>query len=513
LLTGGLVISRQIFRDLPRRGRQSSGSLNPKIAPASIAVLGFLVAFTGSWIPSFWNDEIATISAADRSPAELWTLLQSVDAVHGAYYFFMHLWTSVFGTSEVALRVPSAMAAGLACGGTVLIGRRVGSNAIGIAAGLVLAVLPRMVWAGTEARQYAVSALIAVCLTLLLVRAWESNRVLDWVLYGACASLGVFVFMFFALAIVAHAVAALVLRRRVLATLLTSGIAAAVVLPFLLAAMKQTAQVAWIQDRSLIQNLTVAAVKQYFYGDDRPTGNLPPQWVLAVVVVLAITQLALIAVGVAYAARSADLRTLAVVCLSGVVIPMGGLLVISVLAQPVYVARYLTFTAPAFALLVGLGLERLRQLDKLRQRRIRLLPITAAVVIGASLVPQATLKSFINEPGDTERHIAAIIAAESGHPASVVYQRPEQRDAALAYPEAFADVRDLSLDSAPAASGTLWGTNVPVSRQQLAGRGQVWFVGAGGDDHADLSVFAAAGCKEGERRLSERLLLVSYKCP
>ena len=135
MLTGGLVISRQIFRDLPWLG------------PASIAVLGFLVAFTGSWIPSFWNDEIATISAADRSPAELWTLLQSVDAVHGAYYFFMQLWTSVFGTSEVALRVPSAIAGGLACGGTVLIGRRIGSNTIGIAAGLVLAVLPRMVWA------------------------------------------------------------------------------------------------------------------------------------------------------------------------------------------------------------------------------------------------------------------------------------------------------------------------------------------------------------------------------
>ena len=478
-----------------------------------MALLGFLVAFTGSWIPSFWNDEIATISAADRSPAELWALLQSVDAVHGAYYFFMHLWTSVFGTSEAALRVPSAIAAGLACGGTVLIGRRIGSNTIGIAAGLVLTVLPRMVWAGTEARQSAITALLAVCLTLLLIRAWESNRVLDWVLYGACASLGVFVFMFFALAIVSHAVAALLLRRRVLATFLTSAIAAAVVLPFLLAAMKQTAQVAWIQDRSLLQNLTVAAVKQYFYGDDRPTGNLPPQWVLAVVVVLAVTQLALIALGLAYAARSADLRTLAVVCLSGVVIPMAGLLIVSVLAQPVYVARYLTFTAPAFALLVGIGLDKLRLLDKLRQRRGRLLPIAAVVVIGASLVPQLTLKSFINQPGDTERQIAADVAAESGRPLSVVYQHPEQRDAALAYPDAFADVRDLSLGSTPAASGTLWGTNVPVSEQQLASLGQVWFVGAGGDDHPDLAVFGAAGCKEGERRHSERLLLVSYACP
>jgi len=117
-----------------------------------------------------------------------------------------------------------------------------------------------MVWAGTKARQYAISALLAVCLTLLLARAWESNGVFDWAIYGACATLGVYVFMFFALAIVSHALAALVLRRRVLATFLASAVAAAVVLPFLLAAMRQTAQVSWIQDRSLIQNLTVAEI-------------------------------------------------------------------------------------------------------------------------------------------------------------------------------------------------------------------------------------------------------------
>jgi mannosyltransferase len=474
--------------------------------------LGFVVAFAGSWVPSFWNDEIATISAADRSPAELFRLLQSVDAVHGTYYFFMHAWTSLFGFSEVALRLPSAIAAGLASCGTVFVGRRIGSNGIGIASGLVLALLPRMMWAGTEARQYAISALLAVCLTLLLIRAWESNRVFDWVLYGACAALGVFVFMFFALAIASHTVAALILRKRILATFLTSAVTAAVVLPFLLAAMTQTAQVAWIQDRSLTQNLTVAAVKQYFYGDDRPTGNLPPQWVLAVVVLLAAAQLVLIAIGMAYAARSAALRTLIVVCFSGVVIPMGGLLLISILAQPVYVARYLTFTAPAFALLVGAGLDRLRQVESLRQPRIQLFPIALAIVVGASLVPQLTLKSFVNQPGDTERQIAAIMAAQPGDSVGVVYQHPEQRDPAIAYPEAFAGVKDLSLDSSAAASGTLWGSNKAVSKQQLTGRGDVFFVGAGGDDHPDLSAFAAAGCLEGDRLHSERLLLVSYTC-
>lgn len=482
------------------------------LAPVFIGIAGFLIPFVGSWVPSFWNDEIATISAASRDPDELLTLLQSVDAVHGAYYYFMHFWTSLFGFSETALRLPSALAAGLACSGTLAIGRRLGSNTIGISSGLVLAVLPRMVWAGTEARQYAISALLAVCLSLLLMRAWKSNRALDWILYGLCAALGVFVFMFFALAVASHAVAALVLRRRVLATFLASAASAIVVLPFLLGAMKQTAQVAWIQDRSLIQNLTVAAVKQYFYGDDRPTGNLPPHWVLAAVVVLAAVQLALVVLGLVHVGKTPDLRTLAVVSLCAVVIPMVGLLLLSVLTQPVYVARYLTFTAPAFALLVGIGIDGLRRLGKLRRTRIPLVPIAAALVVSASLVPQLTLKSLINEPSDTERKIAGMMAGQAQGSVSVVYQHAEQRDPSIAYPDAFAGVRDLSLGSNGAASGTLWGVNSPVSQEQLKGRGRVLFIGAGGVDRPDLSAFRAAGCVEDELRNSERLLLVSYTC-
>jgi mannosyltransferase len=476
-------------------------------APAGIGLFAFAVAFIGSWIPSFWDDEIATISAAGRSPAELLELLRSVDAVHGLYYFFMHAWTSVFGFSEVAMRTPSALAVGLACAGTVLIGRKLGSESIGIASGLVLALLPRMVWAGTEARQSAFTALLAVVLTLLLIRAWQSNRPIDWVLYGICAVVGVCMFMFFVLAVASHAVAAVILRRRPLAVLITCAAAGAAVLPFLLFALTQKAQVEWIQNRSLVQNLAIAAVKQFFYGDDRPTGNLPPQWILGFVLVLGVSQVALVAWGLWSVRRSSTYRPLVVLGLVGVALPMAGLLLVSVVAQPVYVARYLTFTAPLFALLVGLGLH------QLRTGRKWLLPLTAALVVLSSLVPQLTIKSVVNEPADTERRIAAFMAAQTTKPAAAVYAYPELADMTLAYPEDFRLIPNLSLAESPADSGTLWGKNAPVTAEQLRGRGDVWFVGAGGGAPNDLSAFESAGCRQTRYLSFQRMALISYTCP
>ncbi|WLQ08042.1 glycosyltransferase family 39 protein [Arthrobacter oryzae] len=504
-------LSRVRDRQRLRQAAPSDGAHLPWAgrwpAPAGIGLLALLIAFVGSWNPSFWDDEIATISAAGRSPADLVELLRSVDAVHGFYYFFMHAWTSVFGFSEVAMRLPSALAVGLACAGTVIIGRKLGSESIGVASGLVLAVLPRMVWAGTEARQSAFTALLAVGLTLLLIRAWESNRPIDWVLYGLCAVAGVCMFMFFALAVASHALAAIILRKRPLAVLITCAAAGAAVLPFLLFAMTQKAQVEWIQNRSLLENLTIAAVKQFFYGDDRPTGNLPPQWVLAFVLVLGLTQVGLVAWGLWSVRSMSSYRPLVVLSLTGVALPMLGLLLVSVALQPVYVARYLTFTAPLFALLVGLGL------DRLRAGRRWLLPIAAALVVLGSLVPQLTIKSFVNEPVDTERQIAGLIASQTTKPASIVYLHPELRDMALAYPQDFRLITDLSLAESPADSGTLWGANATVTADQLRSRGDVWFVGAGGGAPNDLSAFEAAGCQQTQNVTFQRMALISFTCP
>src|SRR5450432_27004 len=53
-----------------------------------LGMAGMLVSFAGSWNPSFWGDEAASIMSAERPLSTLWAELSHIDAVHGLYYLF-----------------------------------------------------------------------------------------------------------------------------------------------------------------------------------------------------------------------------------------------------------------------------------------------------------------------------------------------------------------------------------------------------------------------------------------
>lgn len=86
-----------------------------------VGALSTVVASTGSWVASKWNDDAATQTAALRSLPRLWQMMQNVDAVHGMYYCLMHFWVLAFGASNFALRAPSMIAVGAAAAGVVVV--------------------------------------------------------------------------------------------------------------------------------------------------------------------------------------------------------------------------------------------------------------------------------------------------------------------------------------------------------------------------------------------------------
>src|SRR6516225_9329790 len=131
--------------------------------PWAIAVLAAVIS--GAWAsrPSLWFDEGATISAsASRTLPELWKLLGHIDAVHGLYYLLMHGWFAIFPPTEFWSRFPSSLAVGGAAAGVVVFTRQFALQASGgsgrataVCAGIVFAILPRVTWAGIEARSSA----------------------------------------------------------------------------------------------------------------------------------------------------------------------------------------------------------------------------------------------------------------------------------------------------------------------------------------------------------------------
>jgi mannosyltransferase len=185
--------------------------LLPVLVPAACM---FVLAMWNLARPSYWRDEAATLSAVRRSLPDLWHMLGHTDVVHGAYYLL--LWPIVHGvgSGELATRLPSAAAAAAAAGGVAAIGRRVADAQVGLAAGLIFAVLPVTSEFAQQARSYAIVMALAVAASYLLVRALDSaGRTWPWWAgYGlALAAMGWLHIM--SLTIIPAHVVTLMLRR------------------------------------------------------------------------------------------------------------------------------------------------------------------------------------------------------------------------------------------------------------------------------------------------------------
>ncbi len=306
-----------------------------------MALLCLTLCAAGSARPSLWFDEAATISAGTRSVSELWAMVHNIDAVHGLYYLLMHGWFVVFPATEFASRLSSAAAAAVAAAGVVVLGKQLSSRTVAVTAGLVFAVLPRVTWAGMETRSYALSMAAAVWLTVFCVRTARRGHLLWWLLYEVLLVGAVLLNVFLVLIIPAHAVVVMVYGRRpwmLRCWAVTAAGAVGVAASFLLFTQKQLFQVQWIPQLGS-QTVTGILHEQYF-----------DQSVAAAVVAGLIIAAAAVCGPMFGSGRP---RRMIAVTLTWMVVPTVALLLYSVVHQPLYYPRYLSFTVPAFALLLG----------------------------------------------------------------------------------------------------------------------------------------------------------------
>jgi uncharacterized membrane protein len=102
---------------------------------------------------SLWVDEAFTVANA-RLPLDLiWTA--QVDVHPPLYNTLMHAWLAVAGTSEFALRLPSALVSLTIVAGAYQAGRRLGGRPAAWTAALLAALSPTQLWYAQEGRNYA----------------------------------------------------------------------------------------------------------------------------------------------------------------------------------------------------------------------------------------------------------------------------------------------------------------------------------------------------------------------
>ena len=308
-------------------------------------LLATAISAAGAARPSLWFDEAATISAGTRSVPELWRMVLNIDAVHGLYYLLMHGWFAAFPATEFASRLSSALAAGIAAAGVVAVGRQLSGRVVALTAGLLFAVLPRVTWAGAETRSYALTMAAAVWLTVLCVAALRRGRRSWWIGYAVLAAAAAVLNVFLVLMLPVHAVFAAVCPRAPRSGRRWAVAAAAATLtvaPVLIFAQTQLFQVRWISPlgRDTVGEI---AVEQYF-------DHAVPVALLAAVVLVC----GLLCVGRVGPVTGDRPGRLVLLTACWIAIPTAALLVYSALRHPVYYPRYLSFTAPAVALLLGL---------------------------------------------------------------------------------------------------------------------------------------------------------------
>lgn len=432
-------------------GADRRGVRVTRIDAPAVAAFAVVLCALGAARPSLWFDEAATISAATRSVPQLWKLIGHIDAVHGLYYLGMHGWFTVFPATEFWSRFSSCLAIGGAAAGVVVLGRQFCNRTVSVCAGALFAMLPRITWAGIEARSYAWSTLAAVWLTVLLIWAIRRDRAGLWASYGVLLTFSTVLNIYVVLMVFPHAAAVALLcrgRRGRIGWVAATTVAVLLVVPFGLWCRSQSFQVGWISPPGL-HTVGEVVLEQYF---DHSTAFA----------ILAGAVLAAPLLVRRLRPTDPSTRQLVVVAAVWVVAPTAVLVTYSAVAQPLYYPRYLCFTTPAMALLLAVCVV---AVARSRER------VTAALAVFAL----AATPNYITvqrgpyaKEGMDFSHVADVIAAHSSPGDCVIFDNTTSwkpgpiRPITAARPAAYAHLVDPGRGKRAWQRNRLWDAHLGI---------------------------------------------------
>lgn len=401
---------------------------------------------------SLWLDEGSSWELSRAGWGFLLGELLNPSAAYPLYHLLLKGWMALFGDSEAALRLPSALAGALAVPAIYLaalelerlMGRDAGAaderrprglplSLYGLAAAALVLLSPYAIWYSQEAKVYSLLLLVAALWAWALARALRLRRRADWALALAIGLVGVFVHRLAALALAAGlwAAAALLPAPRGWRAWRAAGFGlAAAASALLLAAMvgglggevvagRSEAGAAIPAGPGLALGLTFVR-----FSVDRWPGDAPWWWLLPWAL--------LAAWGLARALidlRDPRARPGALALLLLLLVPTG-LFLAQLLLTRLYEARYLTVAYPAWALLLAYPLARAPLAPRAAGGRrspagpLHLAALGAALLTGALSLFQPVFGLFSGDPVKEQYREAVAELAARAHPDDAVVLHP-----------------------------------------------------------------------------------------
>ena len=364
------------------------------------ALTALVVGFLDVSRRSLWDDEGATLAAASGSLGQLRALLTSVDAVLGPYYAFMHVWIRVFGTSELALRLPSVIAIAATAGCVAVLGRRIDTPATGLLGGLLFALVPATTSFAHEARPYGFAALAATIAVIALDRTLQKPERLRWGAYSISIVLIGAANLVALVTVLAHGAAVAIASRdssngsfrTLVGPWLLAVMAAGLALsPLVILGASQASAIDWIPQPTFADLISVPAAV---------VGSAAFAWSL----------LGLGAAGLTLQAGRARVALLA----TWAVAPPIALFLLSG-ERSYFLPRYMYVVTPAIALMAGSALARLSSMRRL---------LVVGLLIAVSLPAQESIRS--SPFHDYRSAVGAIVVAQLPGDAVLFNSGPER---------------------------------------------------------------------------------------
>jgi len=134
---------------------------------------------------SLWMDEaISALAIKGHSFLGLITNFAPGDTHPPLFYFILKSWASIFGYSEISLRLPSVILGAMTIPVVYLIGKRLAGEKVGIFSALLIATSGLHIYYSQEARMYALSTFLVSMAIYFFLKVKEKARGLDLFLFA-----------------------------------------------------------------------------------------------------------------------------------------------------------------------------------------------------------------------------------------------------------------------------------------------------------------------------------------
>lgn len=358
-----------------------------------------------------WRDEAFTELTSRRSWPGMLDVVRH-DSAPPLAYVLTHLTTSLSWSASL-LRLPAALAGTAAIPLGAALGRRIGGDRCGLCAAGLLALSPAFVLSSRDARMYALAGTLVLAAALALWRAVEAPDRERLGVLGAVTAAALLTHYLTGLGLLAAALSALLALRpeRRVAARCGAAMAAGVVplllwLPFATPQFEHASAPFWV--KVLDGTAMLGALTEFFCGPAVDL-HIPHRDLIQVAQGGAITLggvAGLVTIGWALVrARSRERRAAAYVAGTGFA-GLGLLLLLSIW-RPLVDARYASVLWPPLAVLIGVGIGRIRP------RRLASIPLgaVATATLLLALVPtRSDVVPLVADIGDPPASRSVVLA-------------------------------------------------------------------------------------------------------